>query len=152
MIKTIKRHALFLSLALGALVLSACSGQAASVPPAESVVGKKIAVDGGFYTNVNVAEMQTMLKDKDFTFVNVHIPFAGNIPGTDLSIPFNEIEANLDQLPADRDAKIVVYCRSGSMSAIAAQTLVKSGYTNVWNLDGGMVAWERAGLPIEKTP
>ena len=34
------------------------------------------------------------------------------------------------------------------MSAIAAEALVKGGYTDVWNLDGGMIAWEEAGLPL----
>jgi rhodanese-related sulfurtransferase len=36
------------------------------------------------------------------------------------------------------------------MSSIAAKTLVGLGYTNVWNVSGGMVSWEQAGLPIER--
>ncbi len=90
-----------------------------------------------------------MLANKDFTFLNVHIPFEGNIPGTDLSIPYDQIAQNLDKLP-DKSAKIVLYCRSGRMSAIAAETLVGLGYTNSWNLDGGMVAWEQAGFKIDR--
>lgn len=91
-----------------------------------------------------------MLESKDFLFVNTHIPFDGDIPNTDLSMPFNEIEQYLDQLPSDKGAKIVLYCRSGNMSTDAAEQLVKLGYTNVYELDGGFNAWEVAGLAIEK--
>jgi len=130
------------------LLLAACNGTATNQPAVE-VVGKQVSVDGGSYTDVSVAELQTMLANKDFTFVNVHIPFEGDIAGTDLSIPYDQIAQNLDKLQ-DKNAKIVLYCRSGRMSAIAAETLVGLGYTNIWNLDGGMVDWEQAGYTIER--
>ena len=130
------------------LLLSACKTTGTPTPAVE-VVGQQVSVTGGTYTDVSVEELQTMLANKDFTFVNVHIPFEGNIADTDLSIPYDEIEQNLGQLPADKDAKIVLYCRSDRMSRIASEKLVSLGYTNVWNLVGGMVAWERAGLPLE---
>jgi rhodanese-related sulfurtransferase len=113
------------------------------------VVGKQVSVSGGTYTDVSVAELQTMLANKDFTFVNVHVPLEGNISWTDQSIPYDQIAQNLDKLP-DKNAKIVLYCRSGRMSAIAAETLVGLGYPNIWNLSGGMAAWEQAGLKIER--
>src|SRR4030066_1481733 len=128
------------------VLLSACNSPATSIPAVE-VVGKKVTVADGSYTDVSVAEMQTMLANKDFTLVNVHIPFEGDIAGTDLSIPYDQIAQNLDKFP-DKNAKIVLYCRSDRMSNIAAETLVGLGYTNVWNLDGGMVEWEQAGLEI----
>ena len=116
----------------------------------KSVIGETVSSAGGTYQNVTSAELQAMLKDKDFVLVNVHIPFTGNIPNTDLSIPYNEIQQHLSQLPADKNAKVVLYCRSGRMSEIAAEKLVSLGYDNVWNLKGGMVDWEQAGFKLEK--
>jgi rhodanese-related sulfurtransferase len=114
------------------------------------VNGETVSVTGGAYENVSPDELSVMLKNKDFVFINVHIPFAGIIAGTDLSIPYDEIEQNLSQLPADKNSKIVLYCRSGRMSAIAAENLASLGYTNIWNLDGGMVGWEQAGYEIKQ--
>ncbi|OGO27477.1 MAG: hypothetical protein A2136_01070 [Chloroflexi bacterium RBG_16_54_11] len=130
------------------LVLGACTGSKVTSTPVE-VVGKPVQVEGGAYTDVSVVELQSMLENKDFTFVNVHIPFEGDIAGTDLSIPYDQVAQNLDELRG-KEAKIVLYCRSGRMSDIAARELVGLGYTNIWNLAGGMVAWEAAGLAIER--
>jgi rhodanese-related sulfurtransferase len=113
------------------------------------VQGEEILLEDGTYTNITVAELQTMLQQKDFQLINVHIPDEGDLPDTDLSIPYNEIDQHLDQLPEDQNAKLVLYCRSDRMSTIAAEQLVDLGYTNVWNLKGGMVAWEQAGLPLK---
>ncbi len=126
--------------------LAACQSQTAEV------VGERVEFNGGSYTNVNADELNAMLKNKDFMFVNVHIPFEGNIANTDLSIPYNQIaEASyLSQLPEDKAAKIVLYCRSGRMSQIASEELVNLGYANVWNLKGGMVEWEGAGYSLEE--
>jgi len=136
-----KKTFLFL---LIAIVLIACQ--------LETVTGERVNVNGGSYQNITPIELSLMSKNKDFVFVNVHIPFAGNIPDTDLSISYDRISAPeyLDQLPTDKDAKIVLYCRSGRMSEIAATEFVSLGYTNIWNLEGGMVAWEQAGPEIEK--
>jgi len=107
-----------------------------------------VEVEGGSYRNIDAETLWQMLQQKDFLLINVHIPYAGELPETDLFIPFNAIEENLDKLPEDKDAKIVVYCRSGPMSAKAAETLVKLGYTNVWNLKQGMREWQQAGYPL----
>lgn len=85
-------------LLFGALMLAGCKNVAAPKPTVE-IVGQTVNISGGSYTNINVDELQSMLANKNFTFVNVHIPFEGNIAKTDLSIPYNEIEQNLGKLP-----------------------------------------------------
>jgi rhodanese-related sulfurtransferase len=130
---------ILLTMALLSLVITGCAGGAemASNDPSESS------------TLISVEQLNEMFQEKDFLFVNVHVPFEGDIPNTDISIPFDQIEQNLDQLPEDKNARIVVYCRSGNMSATATKTLIGLGYTNVMDLEGGFIAWEAAGYPIE---
>jgi rhodanese-related sulfurtransferase len=93
-------------------------------------------------------QLAAMLAQKDFFLVNVHIPYEGEIKDTDAFIVYDSIADNLDKLPQDKNAKIVVYCRSGGMSAIAARELVRLGFTQVSDLAGGMIDWEKSGYKI----
>ena len=79
--------------------------------------------------------------------VNVHVPFAGEIEATDEHIPSDRI-ASSGALPSALDAEILLYCKTGSMSADAAEELVARGYTNVSVLRGGMDAWQDAGYSL----
>lgn len=100
-------------------------------------------------------ELNKALKEKDFTFINVHSPYDGEIAGTDLFLEHDLLKTNRDKLPEDRSAQIVLYCKSGNMSAQAIQTLKNLGYTNVSHLAGGMKAWQKAEfetLDLSKLP
>lgn len=128
------------------LFVSACSQTPAQTEqPAVDLA--KLPKNAAGFTDISVEQLAQTLPEKDYTLVNVHIPYAGDLPQTDLSIPFNEIANYQDQLPA-KDAPIVLYCRSGNMSTQAAQTLVGLGYTNVIEVDGGMAAWQSAGYQL----
>lgn len=93
-----------------------------------------------------------MLEDgsgEDIVLINTHIPYEGDILGTDLSIPYDEFGQNLDRLPRGEDVGLALYCKSGRMSEEVAETMTRLGYENVWDLEGRMDAWQRAGLPLE---
>lgn len=119
-------------------------------PDSAAVVAEELPKNADGYTDVSVEQLAAMMEDKDFTLVNVHIPYEGDLPNTDLSIPYNQIADHVDELPT-KDAPIVLYCRSGSMSTQAANELVDMGYTNVYELDGGFNAWKAAGHELLNT-
>lgn len=101
------------------------------------------------FKNITANQLSAMLDNKDFLLVNVHSPYMGEIKGTDYFIFANDIKNNLDKFPDGKNTKIVLYCRSGGMSRIAAGDLADLGYKNVFNLSGGMNAWERAGYQLD---
>ena len=71
----------------------------------------------------------------------------GYIEGATL-IPHTELEARADELPEDKDAPLLVYCRSGNRSQQAAQTLLDLGYTDVRELKTGITGWVDSGRPV----
>jgi len=71
------------------------------------------------------------------------------IPGASL-LPLSELVARHGEIP--KDTPVVLYCRTGNRSWQAAAWLAGQGYSNVLNLEGGLVRWYRAGLPVDTTP
>ena len=71
----------------------------------------------------------------------------GHMPGVP-NIPVGYLAERLEEIPRDRP--LVVHCQSGSRSAIAASVLRASGFQDVSNLSGGIVDWERSGMPIQR--
>jgi len=63
-------------------------------------------------------------------------------------IPLSQLASRANSLPQDRP--IVAVCRSGKRSGVAQAMLKRAGFTNVLNLRGGMLAWARGGLPIQR--
>ena len=100
------------------------------------------------FTTLTSFQLAAMMEKKDFFLVNVHTPYEGEIKNTDAFIVFDKIADNLDKLPKDRTAKIVLYCRSGRMSEIAARELTQLGFSQVSHLSGGMIDWKKSGYEI----
>ncbi|MEJ2107051.1 MAG: rhodanese-like domain-containing protein [Acidiferrobacteraceae bacterium] len=76
-------------------------------------------------------------------FQQGHLPRAMNIPLGNLAARVNELEKY-------RQQPILVTCRSGNRSIRGALTLRKNGFAQVYSLNGGLMAWEKEHLPVEK--
>jgi rhodanese-related sulfurtransferase len=74
---------------------------------------------------------------------------AGHIINSRL-IPKGKVKERIGELEKYRERPIVVVCRSGNRSESATAFLNKQGFTQVHNLTGGVMAWQKANLPLEK--
>ena len=99
--------------------------------------------------NISVEEAYKKLGTEGHVLLDVRTKDevrAESVPGA-LNIPLDSLEARVGELKTY--ASISVMCRSGGRSAVAANILHGLGITNVMNVSGGILAWEKAGLPIK---
>ncbi len=123
------------------LLLSACGGQSSRTDP---------DTDPDAAVQLSPAQFSDAMAEPGTFVLNVHTPDEGSIRGTDAKIPFDQLDARADELPADKSTPIAVYCLTGRMSALAAVTLSDLGYTDVTELKGGMEAWQENGRDLLK--
>lgn len=74
---------------------------------------------------------------------------AGHVPRA-RHIPLDELEKRADEIQRFKDKPVLVTCRNGNRAGAATRVLKKLGFTNVFQLKGGLVAWEQASLPVER--
>lgn len=129
--KHLRRRAL--PSALLALVTTLPVALAADAVPTATLVQRILARDA----TLQIVDVRTSEE-----FAASHIVGARNIP-------HDRIEAQASALPADKNAEIVVYCRSGRRSAMAQASLQKLGYTHVTHLEGDFIGWQAANRPVE---
>ena len=92
-----------------------------------------------------------MLETKDFLLINTHTPYDVEIESTDAHFSLDSSGAWITQYPEEKGTKMMLYCRSGYRSTLAAAELAAAGYTQIYHLDGGIRAWNAAGLPLVET-
>ncbi len=102
------------------------------------------------------AVKQEMAQNKNVIVIDVRTPGEytgplGHIPGASLR-PLQNIDDWVNEFANENDAEIIMVCRSGNRSGVAAKYFVENGFTNVHNMVGGMKAWNRENLPVEKNP
>jgi rhodanese-related sulfurtransferase len=133
----INKMVLFAALLLS-LAMAACSGAAAG----------DVSVDA-LPASVNVQTVASVMDDPGVILIDVREQWEydeAHIPGITL-IPLAELPARIHEIPTDRE--VIVTCRTGNRSGQAVSFLMEQGFDNVHNMEGGIVAWEAAGLPVE---
>lgn len=98
---------------------------------------------------ITAPDLNRVMQQSDIFLVDVHIPEQQHIRGTDLFMPYNEVEKHQSKLPENKDIPIYLYCEGGPMGNAAARTLYDLGYRNLYNLEGGAEAWRKAGFDFE---
>lgn len=110
-----------------------------------------IMADNATIDSLSVQQASTLFSEKNAIIVDVrennewqeqHIPNA-------IHIPLGELSSRLTELDAYKNSAIIAQCRSGKRSLQAAETLKSAGFTKVYNLEGGLNAWQKAGLPTQ---
>ena len=101
--------------------------------------------------NVPVSVAKELLNEGGYIFLDVRTAREykmGHIPGA-IHIERGLLEFKINNQVPDKNAQIVVYCKVGERGSLAAHTLVRMGYKNVINIEGGWIPWEKAGYPVE---
>ena len=102
-----------------------------------------------FIQELEVSELAALLEQPEScVLIDVRTPgeiAAGIIPGAD-AMPLTVVPLRMQDIP--RDKQVVIYCRTGARSAQACMYLSQYGFTNIYNLRGGIVTWAQSGLPI----
>lgn len=100
------------------------------------------------FRNITVVELQDMLEKGGIRLLDVRTEAEmaqGKIPHGE-PLPLHLIPMRLEEM--DKKTATVFYCRSGGRSAQAAAFVAANGFTDVYNLQGGIIAWANASLPI----
>jgi rhodanese-related sulfurtransferase len=106
----------------------------------------------GGKNSIDPQQATLMMNHEDAVVVDVR-PMAdfgkGHIKSA-VNIPINGFSNQVGQLEKNKDRPIIVSCRSGNQSQMACRQLRKAGFEKVFNLRGGIMAWEAANLPVSR--
>ncbi len=103
------------------------------------------------YTDLTVEEYKARFVDggEQHTLVDVREVDEyeeGHVPGA-INLPLSELEGRLGELPAE--GNLLLICKTGGRSAMAAAVVGATGRPNLFNVDGGTMGWAKAGNPLE---
>lgn len=102
--------------------------------------------------HITANEVKQALDEKqDVLLIDVRTPeeFAKNRIKGAINLPVDQVEEQIRSVIPDKEKKIYVYCLSASRSVHAVDAMKKLGYTNVYNVTSGLLAWRAKQLPLE---
>ena len=105
--------------------------------------------EGEPFYRIDVQEAKQMMDNDDVQVIDTREPYEhaeGHVPGS-LRIQHMAILLQADKLATDKP--ILFICKSGARSAVAAEFAASLGLEDLYNVDGGIVAWQDAGYPVE---
>lgn len=113
-----------------------------------SLVGEKLRG----YSSISPAQSTQMINQDNAVIIDVREDneySEGHIINS-IHIPLSSLKTRLNSIEKHKSQKVIVACRSGHRSSQACATLKKDGFEQVFNLSGGIMAWESASLPLIK--
>ncbi|NMM37158.1 MAG: rhodanese-like domain-containing protein [Glaciimonas sp.] len=114
-----------------------------------AAVSATLAVAGTLPTTVDVKQ-GAALQSRGALLIDVREAneyAEGHVPGSTL-IPLGQLQQRLSEIAAHKNQPVAVICRSGSRSAKAVKLLEQAGFSAAVNVEGGMNAWQKAGLLV----
>jgi rhodanese-related sulfurtransferase len=104
------------------------------------------------YTQVNANQAVQVLNKNKVTVLDVreNRELQGGVIKGARTIPVADVAKHITELEKNKNNPFLVYCASGNRSGGACNTLTKNGFSNVYNLTGGLMSWKAENLPLNK--
>lgn len=135
------------------LALVACGGAAPAAPASEAPAAEAAAPEidlASLPQTVDVSTAYELSQRDDVYMLDVREQYEydeKHIPEINL-LPMSELQGRVSEIPTDKT--VIVTCRTGNRSGQVTDFLRASGFDNVHNMDGGILAWEQAGYPVSR--
>jgi rhodanese-related sulfurtransferase len=101
--------------------------------------------------SLSAQEAKDKIQSEDIVILDVRTPdeySRGHLAGSKL-LPLDQIDLQADKILKDKNRAVLVYCLSGSRSAVASQILESKGYQTIYNLSHGLMEWRIKQFPLE---
>jgi rhodanese-related sulfurtransferase len=116
------------------------------------VLANELKVATRRFASLNPAAAVQLMNSEDIVVLDVREASetaAGKITKA-IQIPVGALKTRIGELEKHKDKTVLVYCKSGARSGVACKELSQAGFNKVYSLNGGLLSWQEANLPISK--